>query len=54
MAHSITFSTPAEVNGIKYSKGDKLSVSDSIYDRLKAEGKVAPEKQAPSVKEEEQ
>lgn len=56
MAHAITFSAPAEVNGINYAKGDKLSVSDSIYARLKAEGKIAPAKQAyvaPSVKEEE-
>jgi len=55
MAHAITFSAPAEVNDIQYAKGDTLSVSDSIYDRLKAEDKIAPEKKgyvAPSVKEE--
>ena len=44
MAHAITFSAPAEVNGQAYVKGDKLSVSDSIYDRLKAEGKIELEK----------
>jgi hypothetical protein len=44
MATLITFSAPAEVNGQEYVKGDKLSVSDSIHDRLKAEGKIEPEK----------
>lgn len=44
MAHLITFSGTAEVNGQEYVKGDKLSVSDSIYDRLKSEGKIEPEK----------
>lgn len=44
MAHAITFSAPAEVNGIQYAKGDKLSVSDSLYELLKSEGKIAPER----------
>jgi len=44
MATVVTFSGTAEVNNTQYVKGDKLSVSDSIYDRLKAEGKIEPEK----------
>lgn len=44
MATVVTFSDTAEVNGQEYNKGDSLSVSDSIYDRLKSEGKIEPEK----------
>lgn len=44
MATVVTFSGTAEVNGQQFVKGDTLSVSDSIYDRLKAEGKIESEK----------
>ncbi len=40
MAHKIEFTKPDEVNGVKYKKGDTLSVSGSIYARIIANGTV--------------
>lgn len=40
MAHKIEFIKPDEVNGHKYEKGDTLSVSGSIYRKLKENGTI--------------
>ena len=40
MAHKIEFTKSGKVNGQPYKKGDTLSVSNSIYETLKASGTV--------------
>lgn len=50
MAKSVTLSEDANVNGATYAAGETLSVSKSIYDRLKSEGKIAEVKAPASRK----
>jgi len=40
MAHKIEFTKSDKINGQEYKKGNTLSVSASIYVRLKANGSV--------------
>lgn len=40
MAHKIVFTKPDKVNGEPYKKGDTLSVSPSIYEKLKENGTI--------------
>jgi len=40
MAHKVEFTKADKVNGKEYEKGDTLSVSDSIYNTLLANGSV--------------
>lgn len=49
MAHKVTLAKDAEVNSVSVPKGTTLSVSTSIYNRLKAEGAI---KDAPKKDEE--
>ena len=44
MAKSIVFTSKTHVNGIEYAKGDELSVSSSLYNKLVVEEKVAKDK----------
>lgn len=42
MAHAVVLVKETPINGATYPKGTELSVSDSIYATLKAEGAIAP------------
>ena len=44
MAHNIEFTKSDTVNKIDYKKGDKASVSKSIYDALKSKGSIKDSK----------
>lgn len=40
MAYNIKFTKADKVNGVEYAKGKTLSVSNSIYKKLKENGSV--------------
>ena len=42
MAHAVVLVKETSINGATYPKGAELSVSDSIYETLKADGAIAP------------
>lgn len=53
MAKNIKLSEDTELNGVVYKAGSELSVSESIYDRLDVEGKLAPLSEKPKKSDKE-